>query len=105
MKNTLQIYRFLAFLPNDFYAFLLYLIFFNQKGGDVNLFLLFLIDLTSPNKVFSWTIIIMLRRMSAYFSNIWLHRMSARCASHFTHRAHNITGTQRIIFRAECPSL
>ena len=49
MKNTLQIYRFLAFLPNDFHAFLLYLIFFNQKGGDVNLFLLFLIDLTSPN--------------------------------------------------------
>ena len=93
MKNTLQIYRFLAFLPNDFHAFLLYLIFFNQKGGDVNLFLLFLIDLTSPNKLFSWTIIIMLRRMSA------------RCASHFTHRAHNITGTQRIIFRAECPSL
>ena len=38
MKNTLQIYRFLAFLPNDFYAFLLYLIFFNQKGGNVNLF-------------------------------------------------------------------
>ena len=38
MKNTVQIYRFLAFLPNDFHAFLLYLIFFNQKGGDVNLF-------------------------------------------------------------------
>lgn len=27
---------------------------------------------------------------------------SARCASHFTHPAHNISFTQRIIFRAEC---
>ena len=38
MKNTVQIYRFLAFLPNDFHAFLSYLNFFNQKRGDVNLF-------------------------------------------------------------------
>ena len=38
MKNTLQIYRLLAFLPNDFHAFCLRLIFFNQKYGDVNSF-------------------------------------------------------------------
>ena len=46
---------------------------------------------------------IWLRRMSAYFSNIWLRLMSAPCASHFAHPAHNITGTQRVSFRAECP--
>ncbi len=38
MKNTLQIYRLLLFLPKDFRAFPLYLIFFNQKRGNVNLF-------------------------------------------------------------------
>ena len=29
----------------------------------------------------------------------------APCASHFTHRAHNISGTQREILCAECPLL